>query len=136
MEVTYLTQEAGALPRKTVKIAPHSRLTIRVNDDAGENYQLSTRLRVIEGPEIVAERPIYFDFNGWDGGHDVVGYVIENDLGYSMGSASFQAAGNGGLTLIPSIDLSGWAKKKKPTRLRWAGRARPRRRRPAWCVCP
>ncbi len=32
-------------------------------------------LRVTSGPDIVAERPMYFDFYGWDGGHDVVGYV-------------------------------------------------------------
>ena len=112
VEVTYLTQEAGALPTKTVKVAPHSRLTIRVNNDAGENYQLSTRLRVIDGPEIVAERPMYFDFNGWDGGHDVVGYVMETEMGTSMGSASFHSAGNGGSMPVGAIDLSGWTRKE------------------------
>ena len=110
VEVTYLTQEAGALPPKTVKIAPHSRLTIRVNSDAGENYQLSTRLRVLDGPEIVAERPMYFDFNGWDGGHDVVGYVMETGFA-SVAGASFRSAGVSGLAPVPGFIDSLWKKK-------------------------
>jgi hypothetical protein len=26
---------------------------------------------------VVAERPMYFDYNGWTGGHDVVGFYGE-----------------------------------------------------------
>jgi hypothetical protein len=46
-----------------------------VNEDAGPDYQLSTRVRVTKGPSIIVERPMYFIFRGWDGGHDVVGYA-------------------------------------------------------------
>jgi hypothetical protein len=75
VEITYLTQEAGALPARTVKVPAGSRQTVLVNSDAGEGYQLSTRLRVTAGPDVVAERPMYFNYAGaWTGGHDVVGY--------------------------------------------------------------
>ncbi len=76
VEITYLTQEAGALPARTVKVPAGSRQTVFVNADAGEGYQLSTRLQVTAGPEVVVERPMYFDYGGkWTGGHDVVGYM-------------------------------------------------------------
>ena len=74
MEISYLTQEAGALPVRVIKVPAGSRRTIFVNSDAGEDYQLSTRLKVTAGPGIVVERPMYFNYNGWGGGHDVVGY--------------------------------------------------------------
>ncbi len=75
VEITYLTQEAGALPVQTAVVPAHSRITSLVNVAAGEGYQLSCRVRVVSGPAIVAERPMYFDYNGWDGGHDALGVV-------------------------------------------------------------
>ncbi len=43
---------------KTVKIPAGSRYTLRVNDHAGPNLQLSTRVKFISGDVgIVAERP-------------------------------------------------------------------------------
>jgi hypothetical protein len=75
VEIAYLTQEAGALPVQTTVAPAHSRVTSLVNVAAGEGYQLSCRVRVISGPAIVAERPMYFDYNGWDGGHDALGVV-------------------------------------------------------------
>jgi hypothetical protein len=107
VEVTYLTQEAGALAPKTVKVGANSRVTILVNSDAGPNYQLSTKLLVTSGPGIVAERPMYFDFNGWDGGHDVVGYAPE-----PASSLSYQDADSTGPALIlPGLIDSSWKKK-------------------------
>ncbi|NPV58670.1 MAG: hypothetical protein HPY75_03275 [Actinobacteria bacterium] len=75
VEITYLTQEAGQLPARTEAVPAGTRVTLWVNDHAGAGYQLSARLRVLSGPGIVAERPMYFSWNGWDGGHDVVGYA-------------------------------------------------------------
>jgi hypothetical protein len=77
VEVTYLTQERGALAPKTVKIPAGSRYTLRVNDHAGPNLQLSTRVKSVSGSGgIVAERPIYFNYGGvWTGGHDTLGYI-------------------------------------------------------------
>jgi hypothetical protein len=52
-----------------------SRYTIAVNQDAGSDLQLSCAVKVDSGPAIIAERPMYFDYNGaWTGGHDVVGF--------------------------------------------------------------
>ena len=76
VQITYLTQEAGALPPANLEIPARSRATVLVNADAGEGYQLSARLVVTSGPPVVAERPMYFSYNGWDGGHDVVGFPI------------------------------------------------------------
>ncbi len=75
VEITYLTQEAGPLPVQTTVVPARSRITSLVNIAAGEGYQLSCRVRVVSGPAIVAERPMYFDYNGWDGGHDALGVV-------------------------------------------------------------
>jgi hypothetical protein len=76
VEVTYYTQEQGALPPKQVPVPAHTRNTLMVNEHAGKNLQLSIRMKVLSGPPIVVERPMYFLFNGvWDGGHDVVGYA-------------------------------------------------------------
>jgi hypothetical protein len=30
------------------------------------------------GGNFLMERPMYFDFNGWTGGHDVIGYTGAN----------------------------------------------------------
>ncbi len=76
VQVTYLTQEAGALAPRTVNIPAHSRITLLVNEHAGQGYQLSVWMAVTSGPAIVAERPMYFNYNGWDGGHDVVGFPV------------------------------------------------------------
>ncbi len=75
VEITYLTQEEGVLPARTVKVPAGSRSTVFVNTDAGENYQLSVKIKVTDGPDVVVERPMYFNYGGqWTGGHDVVGY--------------------------------------------------------------
>jgi len=75
VEITYYTQEAGLLAPSTVHVPAKTRSTVMVNRHAGSDYQLSTRIRVTSGPPIVVERPMYFAYSGWDGGHDVVGYV-------------------------------------------------------------
>ena len=75
VEITYFTQEAGALPVRTVTVPAKSRLNVRVNDNAGPDFQLSCRLRRVSGSWIVVERPMYFDFRDLKGGHVVLGYV-------------------------------------------------------------
>ncbi len=73
VEISYLTQE-GPLSLRYLRVPAGSRTTVPVNIDAGSDYQLSCRLSVTSGPGIIAERPMYFDYAGWDGGHDVVGW--------------------------------------------------------------
>ncbi len=75
VEIDYYTQEAGPLPPRSVTVPAKTRMNVLVNVDAGANYQLSCRVRVLAGPDIVAERPMYFDFAGIKGGHVVVGYA-------------------------------------------------------------
>jgi hypothetical protein len=69
VRVTYLTQGARTLPEKEFTVPAGSRVTVMVNDDAGAGYQLSCGIRVISGPGIVVERPVYFIQGGRDGGH-------------------------------------------------------------------
>jgi hypothetical protein len=75
VEIDYLTQEQGALPPRSLTVPAQTRVTLFVNDHAGSGLQLSCRVRVISGPPVVAERPMYFSQGGRDGGHDVVGYI-------------------------------------------------------------
>ncbi|MDY6794526.1 MAG: YCF48-related protein [Actinomycetota bacterium] len=75
VEAIYFTQEEGALEPRVVTVPAKTRKTIMVNDHAGNDYQLSCGIVVTSGPNVVVERPIYFNHNGVDGGHDVVGYV-------------------------------------------------------------
>jgi len=73
VQITYYTQEAGALPPRDLVVPAGTRVTIRVNDHAGPAYQLSSA--VTSDRPIVCERPMYFVYNGLPGGHDVVGYT-------------------------------------------------------------
>ncbi len=72
--VTYMPQGGAAFTREHV-VPAHSRYTIDVNADAGTGLQLSCHIVVTSGPGVVAERPMYFNYDGaWNGGHDAVGY--------------------------------------------------------------
>jgi hypothetical protein len=75
VEINYYIQDVGALPPRTETVLPKTRKTVMVNEHAGQDYMLSCRVKVTSGPDIVVERPMYFIFRGWDGGHDVVGYA-------------------------------------------------------------
>jgi hypothetical protein len=70
--ITYYPQ-SGSPITKTQIIAPNSRLTVSVNDDAGPGLEISAK--VTSDKPIVAERPMYFNYNGWTGGHDVGGFA-------------------------------------------------------------
>jgi surface antigen len=74
-EITYYVQGAEALPTASVNVPANTRITVPVNQHAGEGLQLSARINVISGPGLIAERPMYFDYQSWDGGHDVMGYA-------------------------------------------------------------
>ena len=64
---------SGSPVTKPWTVAPNSRLTVDVNADAGANQDVSAR--VTSDKPIIVERPMYFDYKGWTGGHDVVGFV-------------------------------------------------------------
>ncbi|MEW6554889.1 MAG: hypothetical protein AB1384_11455 [Actinomycetota bacterium] len=70
--VVYYTEEEGPLEPRLLDLPAGTRLTVFVNDHAGNGYQLSTR--VISSRPIVVERPMYFDTGGGvQGGHVMVG---------------------------------------------------------------
>ena len=75
VEITYYVQGSGAQDPKSTTVPANSRITIPVNANAGPGLQLSARIKVTSGPGIIAERPMYFNFGGWTGGHDVVGFT-------------------------------------------------------------
>jgi len=70
--ITYYTSSGQAIP-KSWTVAANSRLTVNVNQDAGGNQDISAK--VSSDQPIIVERPMYFDYNGWTGGHDVVGFT-------------------------------------------------------------
>jgi len=71
--VTYYP-EGGAPIARQHTVAANSRYTIDVNHDAGPGLSISAK--VTSDVPVMAERPIYFDFQGkWTGGHDVAGYA-------------------------------------------------------------
>jgi pimeloyl-ACP methyl ester carboxylesterase len=74
--VTYFTQEAGALEPKPVSVPAGRRVTLLVNEHAGPGYQLSAEVKVISGTGVVVERPMYFSYHGWDGGHVSLGFPL------------------------------------------------------------
>jgi hypothetical protein len=70
---------------------PHSRTTIKVNDQVGPEKDVSVALT--SANDFIAERPMYFSYNGvWSGGHDVLGangasntwYFAEGCTGFSI----------------------------------------------------
>jgi len=69
--ITYLFPD-GTTQEQEVELAANSRLTVNVNDVVGADKQVSAIVGCDD--PIVAERPMYFDYQGtWTGGHDVVG---------------------------------------------------------------
>ncbi len=75
VEISYYVQGQGSLPVRTETIPANSRQTFWVNQHAGDNLQLSVRVKVVSGPSVICERPMYFSYLGWNGGHDVVGFT-------------------------------------------------------------
>lgn len=71
VDVTYFVNGGAPIYRQH-RVGPTSRYTIMVNQDAGPGLEVSA---VLESDQpILAERPMYFDFQGkMDGGHIVVG---------------------------------------------------------------
>jgi len=74
LQVTYYPA-SGSPITKPWTVAANSRLTIDVNTDAGPNLEISAK--VTSDQPVIVERPMYFNYSGWTGGHDVVGFVPE-----------------------------------------------------------
>ena len=77
--LTYMKGD-GTTTSDQLVVAPNSRSTVTpraklgTGDDAAHDF--STRIECTNGQQIVAERPMYFNYNGvWTGGHVVMGLV-------------------------------------------------------------
>jgi len=78
--VTYLFPDSTSMARLVV-VPAESRLTLFVNADVGADMEVSVQLESDAG--IVAERPMYFTYNGeWPGGHDAMGVPAPSTTWY------------------------------------------------------
>ena len=67
------TYSDGTSKTQYYSLNPSSRLTVDINQLAGAGKELSMRV-VSSSASVVAERPMYFNYQGvWSGGHDVIG---------------------------------------------------------------
>ncbi|HEY5531128.1 MAG TPA: right-handed parallel beta-helix repeat-containing protein [Candidatus Anoxymicrobiaceae bacterium] len=72
----FQTEERGEVVKDGLSVGAGTRATFKMNDLLGGGYQCS--LALSSNRPVVAERPMYFRYNGragrgWDGGHCVVG---------------------------------------------------------------
>ena len=79
VKVTYMKGD-GTTKEQTLTVAASSRSTIVVKDLLGTGndsaHDFSSKVECTNGQQIIAERPMYFNYKGvWTGGHDVVGYT-------------------------------------------------------------
>ena len=61
----------GSTISKAHQVKTRSRFTIDVSSDVGDGKDVSTHIR--SSLPVVAERPMYFNYQGWDGGSDSLG---------------------------------------------------------------
>ncbi len=78
--ITYMKGN-GTVATELLTIPSNSRVTTMPRNTLGTGednaHDFSTKVECTNGQQIVAERPMYFNYMGmWDGGHDVVGSVV------------------------------------------------------------
>ncbi|MHB8781175.1 MAG: Ig-like domain-containing protein [Candidatus Geothermincolia bacterium] len=78
--IEYMLQDAS-VRRQSISIEPWSRYTVNVNEFVGDGQDVS--VRISSDQPVVAERPMYFLYQGmWDGGHNVMGAATPEDTWY------------------------------------------------------
>jgi hypothetical protein len=82
VKITYMKGD-GTTQEQSLSVPKSSRVTVVVKNTLGEAndsaHDFSAKVETTNGTEIIAERPMYFDYQGygslnWTGGHDVVGF--------------------------------------------------------------
>lgn len=73
VNLTYFFNGQGSLATPTRTIPAHSRVTVDVNAEAGAGREVSIQVISANAGTFLAERPIYFNWNGLTGGSVVVG---------------------------------------------------------------
>lgn len=63
----------GVVTPYSATVAPMSRATVTVKSVPGVRLDSDVSVRLRSDKPIVAERPCYFSYDGWNGGHNVVG---------------------------------------------------------------
>jgi hypothetical protein len=79
VDVTYMLG-TGENKLQQVPVPAHSRVTVDVNLFVGPEQDVSALVRADR--LIVAERPMYFDYMGWAGGHDAIGSTNTSRMWY------------------------------------------------------
>jgi hypothetical protein len=78
VKITYMLGD-GTTREQTVAVGAHSRCTVDVTDTLGVGedpaHDFSCKVESFNNKNIVVERPMYFDYSGWTGGSDVVGFA-------------------------------------------------------------
>lgn len=75
VRLTYMLENASC-PEQVVSVAPHTRLTVRVNDFVGPDHDVSTEVQ--SDMPIVVERPIYSLYRGaWPAADSLNAYTFE-----------------------------------------------------------
>jgi FtsP/CotA-like multicopper oxidase with cupredoxin domain len=75
--ITYMKGDATTASEQ-LSVGPNSRATVLPRNTLGTGediaHDFSARVECTNGQQIIAERPMYFNYNGaWNGGHDVIG---------------------------------------------------------------
>lgn len=108
--VTYLIQGSSPKPvNHTVNAS--SRLTINVNTDlgvspSGSHKSVAAVVYVNTGPPIIAERPMYFNYNGIQSGTDVIGAAYPGTSYYFSEADSTQNSTQNYSTFITMLNPS------------------------------
>jgi len=88
--ITYMKGD-GTTAQQQLSVAKNSRSTVRVKDQLGEAndnaHDFSSKVDCTNGLRIIAERPMYFNYQGsgnvnWTGGHDVMGATLPSTTFY------------------------------------------------------
>ena len=79
VNITYML-ETGANIDNNMVVPAHSRSTVNVNAAVGPDHDVSAR--VTADRFITCERPMYFDYYGWTGGHCTIGAQETSRLWY------------------------------------------------------
>jgi len=84
--ITYMRGD-GTTQEQALDVPAHSRATVTVTDILGSGdspaYDFSCKVESTNNVNIIAERPMYFNYKGvWTGGHDVVGALSPSQSFY------------------------------------------------------
>ncbi len=79
--ITYMRGDATTASQQ-LSVRPTSRATVQPRDVLGTGedaaHDFSAKVECTNGRQIIAERPMYFNYKGaWTGGHDVIGFPEE-----------------------------------------------------------